>query len=111
MKKHFGDRKIVFIVGAMADKDVKGMMSMLVPLADSFIALKPNNPRAMEAEKLAKLLSQLGAKAESAPTCSSGVKRALDRAGKEGVVACLGSLYFSGEIRFAYENIMGECYE
>ena len=82
-------------------------MSMLLPLADSFIALKPDNPRAMEAERLSELLSQLGAKAESAPTCSSGVKLALDRAGKKGIVACLGSLYFSGEIRQAYLSLAG----
>lgn len=107
LKNHFGDRKIVFLVGAMADKDVKGMMSMLLPLADSFIALKPNNPRAMEAQALAELLSQLGAKAEAAPTFSSGVKTALDRAGKDGIAACLGSLYFSGEIRQAYLSLTG----
>ncbi len=104
---HFGDRKITFIVGAMADKDVKGMMSMLLPLAESFIALKPDNPRAMSAEDLAKLLRELGAKAESASTVYSGVKSALDKAGKNGIVACLGSLYFSGEIRGAYLSLTG----
>lgn len=109
--EHFADRKIVFVVGAMADKDVKGMMSMLLPLADSFIAVKPDNPRAMEAEDLAKLLSELGAKSESRSTVSDGVKTALDRAGASGIVACLGSLYFSGEIRLAYENLTGECHE
>ncbi len=107
LKEHFGDRKIVFVVGAMADKDVKGMMSMLIPLAESFVAVKPDNPRAMEAEKLAQLLSQLGAKAESASSVFLGVRSALDRAGKKGIVACLGSLYFSGEIRQAYLSLTG----
>ncbi len=105
--EHFRDRKITFVVGAMADKDVKGMMSMLLPLADSFIAVKPDNPRAMKAEELAKLLSELGAKAQSCDTVAQGVKSALDRAGKDGIVACLGSLYFSGEIRQAYLCLSG----
>lgn len=107
LEEHFGDRKITFVVGAMADKDVKGMMSMLLPLADSFIAVKPDNPRAMEAEDLAKLLSELGAKAQSRNTVADGVKTALDRAGNDGIVACLGSLYFSGEIRQAYLSLSG----
>lgn len=106
LKEHFGDRKIVFVVGAMADKDVKGMMGMLLPLAKFFIAVKPDNPRAMEAENLAELLSELGADAESCDTIAKGVKTALDRAGKDGIVACLGSLYFSGEIREAYLELV-----
>ena len=111
LAEHFKGRKITFVVGAMADKDVKGMMSMLVPLSDSFIAVKPDNPRAMEAEDLAKLLSELGAKAESCSTVSDGVKTALDRAGKKGIVACLGSLYFSGEIRKAYLELTEKSHE
>ena len=108
---HFGGRKIHFVVGAMADKDVKGMMGMLLPLADSFIAVKPDNPRAMKAEDLAKLLSELGAKAQSCDTVAQGVKTALDRAGNDGIVACLGSLYFSGEIRKAYLELMEKSHE
>lgn len=105
--EHFRDRKITFVVGAMADKDVKGMMSMLLPLADSFIAVKPDNPRAMEAEDLACLLSDLGAKSQSRDTVADGVKTALEKAGNNGIVACLGSLYFSGEIRQAYLSLSG----
>ncbi len=108
LKEHFGDKKIHFVVGAMADKDVSGMMSMLLPLAGSFVAVKPDNPRAMEAEDLAKLLCNMGAKSESADSIEKGVKTALDKAGKDGIVACLGSLYFSGEIRQAYFKISGE---
>ena len=105
---HFGDRKIHFVVGAMADKDVKGMMSMLIPLAHSFIAVKPDNPRAMEANTLAELLCDLGAKAESCDSIKEAIKKAITQAGKDGVVACLGSLYFSGEIRQSYLELAGK---
>lgn len=109
--EHFKDRKITFVVGAMADKDVKGMMGMLLPLADSFIAVKPDNPRAMKAKDLACLLSDLGAESQSCDTVAQGVKTALDRAGNDGIVACLGSLYFSGEIRKAYLELMEKSHE
>lgn len=108
LRDHFGGRKIVFVVGAMADKDVKGMMSMLLPLADSFIAVKPDNPRAMEAETLAELLRELGADAEGCESVADAVKNAVQKAGKDGIVACLGSLYFSGEIRQAYLSLKGD---
>ena len=108
LKNHFDGRKIHFVVGAMADKDVKGMMSMLVPMADSFIAVKPDNPRAMEAEDLSALLCSVGAKAQSCDSIGKAVKLAVEKAGKDGIVACLGSLYFSGEIRNAYLSLVGE---
>ncbi len=106
-KMHFCARKIHFVVGAMADKDVKGMMQMLIPLADSFIAVKPDNPRAMEAEELAELLRSLSGKAESAESAELAVGLSLERAGEDGIVACLGSLYFSSQIRQAYQKIKG----
>jgi len=111
LKDHFAGKKIHFVVGAMADKDVSGMMSMLTPLAESFIAVKPDIPRAMEAETLSQLLTNLGAKSESRDSIKEAVADAVEKAGKKGIVACLGSLYFSGEIRKAYLELTGECHE
>lgn len=108
LKDHFNDHKIHFVVGAMADKDVKGMMEMLIPLAESFVAVKPDNPRAMEAEALSQLLTNLGAVSESCGSIKDAVARAVKKAGKKGIVACLGSLYFSGDIRKAYLSLKGE---
>ena len=111
LKEHFHNKKIHFIVGAMADKDVRKMMKMLIPLADSFIAVKPDNPRAMEANELAQLLKSLGGKAQNCDNIKKAVAKSITNAGKEGIVACVGSLYFSGEIRQSYLSIVSEMYE
>jgi len=105
LKKHFDGKKIHFLVGAMADKDVKGMMSMLVPLSEDFIAVRPDNDRAMSAIELKELLCSIGAKAESSDSVEDGVRKLLGKAGENGICACLGSLYFSGEIRQAYRKL------
>ncbi len=102
---HFGNRKIHFVVGAMKDKDVSGMMEMLVPYSASFTTVRPDNPRAMDENELSALLISLGANAESRSSVHDAVLRAMLLAGKNGVVACLGSLYFSGEIRRAYSSL------
>lgn len=100
----FPDRKIHFVVGAMADKDVTSMMEMLTELADTFYAVTPDNTRALKAEKLAELLQEMGARAFFFDSVEEGVKAAIKAAGKDGIIACLGSLYFSGEIRKAYNK-------
>lgn len=105
---HFGGRKIHFLVGVMADKDVESMMKMLIPLATDFVTVRPDNDRAMSASELRNLLTGLGASAVSENTVYDGVKRVLSLAGNDGICAALGSLYFSGDVRKAYEDIKNE---
>jgi len=100
---YFADRKIVFLLGVMADKDVKKMLSELLPLAQCFVTATPANPRAMPAAELAAELIGMGASAEAAGTIPEGVHRAMELAGREGVVCALGSLYFSADVRRAVE--------
>ena len=101
---HFGDEKLTFVIGVMADKDVDTMISMVAPLAKEFFTARPDNPRAMSAEDLAKLLSKHGAKATPCTSVQSAVDTAIASVGKDGTVIALGSLYFSAEIRAAVEN-------
>jgi len=105
LRKLYPKRKIVFLTGVMADKDAKTMMSELVPISKCFITVKPNNPRAMDADKLAGLLRLLGAQAEAAASIKTGVSAAMEKAGKDGVIAAVGSLYFSEDIRQAFGSL------
>ena len=85
---------------------------MLVPLADDFVTVRPENDRAMSSQDLKELVVQLGGKAQSCNSVKDGVKLVLKKAGQDGICACLGSLYFSGEIRLAYmEFNKGKAYE
>ncbi len=108
LKTHFKDTKIHFVVGAMADKDVEGMMSLIVPMAERFYAVRPDNDRAMPAKDLCELLQKLGADAVFCDSIEDAVHLATENAGNDGVVAALGSLYFSGDIRRAYNKVMGK---
>lgn len=94
--------KWVFLLGVMEDKDVGDMLESLVPLAERFVTVRPDSPRAMDADVLAELLNaRFGAFAMAAESVESGVALAKGLAGKNGAVCALGSLYFSGEIRSA----------
>ena len=104
LRKLFPGRKFTFVTGVMADKDVEKILGLIVPLAERFITVCPDNPRAMKADVLAGRIRALGVDAQPAETVAAGVKQAIDIAGKDGVVCALGSLYMSGDIRQCFPN-------
>lgn len=102
LKTFFPGQKLWFLIGIMADKDVRSVARLLAPLAAGFAAVEPPNPRAMKAGELAALLSaETGAPALPFPTIGEGAAWVLAQAGKDGVCAALGSLYFSAQVREA----------
>ncbi|MDR0839577.1 MAG: bifunctional folylpolyglutamate synthase/dihydrofolate synthase [Oscillospiraceae bacterium] len=101
LRSLFGEKKLVFLVGVMADKDVGTMMGAIAPLAGAFVAVAPHNPRAMGAGALAAMLGGYGVPVEAFADIGEGVARAIQLAGVGGAVAALGSLYFSADVRSA----------
>ncbi|MBO4331159.1 MAG: bifunctional folylpolyglutamate synthase/dihydrofolate synthase, partial [Oscillospiraceae bacterium] len=95
LREYFPGRKLVYVVSMMADKDVAGTLELLVPTAELFVAVEAPNSRAMKPGELAKLVRSMGAKAAAFDRIDTGVRYALERAGKDGAVAALGTLYFS----------------
>ncbi len=102
---YFPDKKIHILIGVMADKDVDEMVNILLPVAHSFVAVKPDNPRAMAAKTLCEKLRACGMKAEYAENIPDGVRMVLDHAQSTDICAALGSLYFSGDVRTAYQTL------
>lgn len=101
----FPDRKFTFVTGVMADKDVEEILGLITPIASRFFTVKPNNPRAMDAQVLADRIRALGVEAVACDNVADGVRRAMDAEGKDGVACALGSLYMSGEVRECFPNI------
>jgi dihydrofolate synthase/folylpolyglutamate synthase len=92
-------RKIHAICGIMADKDISGVLGRVLPLCKSLVAVKPSNPRAMPAEKLAMLAEEYLQDAETAESMEQAMRMALEKAKGGGAVLIFGSLYLAAEIR------------
>ena len=86
MERYFPDEPLTIIYGAMADKDISGMYSHIVPMSDIFYTTTPNNSRSMPKEQLAEKIELLGAKAKACCDFEDAIERALERAGENGVV-------------------------
>ena len=60
LKNILGDKKAVFLMGVLADKDYKQVLDFIKPYASEFICLTPFSERALSAEKLNDGLSSDG---------------------------------------------------
>ena len=97
-KAHLPGKKAVFLLGMMADKDINAMLEPIIPIASSFIAVTPDNPRSMPATQLAEKLRKFGLRVAACSSVYDGVKEAISIAGNGGIVFSLGSLYLYREV-------------
>ncbi|MCC8075166.1 MAG: bifunctional folylpolyglutamate synthase/dihydrofolate synthase [Clostridiales bacterium] len=104
LRMNFPEQRFTFLFAVMADKDVAEMIQLLAPLAERFVTVTADNPRAVSARELAKMLTEAGVEAVAAPSVEEGVALALELAGKKPVCA-LGTLYFSGDVRRALDAL------
>ena len=96
LQDRFPQQKFTFLISVMADKDVTGILTPILPLAKEFVTVRANLPRAMPAEELAARIIALGGTAQAA-----GVALAQSLAGANGPICALGTLYFSADVRQA----------
>lgn len=105
IQDYLAGRKVIALTGVLADKDYGDMFRPVLPLIHEFVCITPDNPRKMEATDLARYLEEAGAKATPCQTAPDGVRTAMEKAGKDGVVLCFGSLYSIGAIRDALKEV------
>ena len=101
IRDYLKDRKIIALTGVLADKDYGEMYRPMMPYIQEFVCITPPNPRKLDAPELAEHLRRVGATATACETIAQGVQTAIQKAGKDGVVLCFGSLYTIGDIRNA----------
>lgn len=91
--------KWLFVMGVMADKDYRQMLSLIAPLAKAIIAAQPDYYRALSSQKLKEVIGKEG----SIPVYDGGdIPSALALAQEKanGSPICVfGSLYQAGEVR------------
>lgn len=105
IQDYLAGRKIIVLTGVLADKDYADMYKPVMPLVQEFVCITPPNPRKLDAALLAQYLTNAGAVATACGSITEGVRTAMEKAGKDGVVLYFGSLYAIGSVRDALEQI------
>ena len=96
LRDAFPNRRIVFALGILADKDYHEMLSLFAPLASAWVCITPPNARALPAADMAIAVRELVGEdvvVQVADGFADAAKRALALAGDDGVVCACGSLY------------------
>ena len=99
LQEEFTYRRLIIVLGIMADKDLWGMLHRLAPLADHVILTRPRYERAAEPESLRKMAGEFANRTELIRSVPQALKRAMTMATAEDLVVVTGSLYFIGEVK------------
>ena len=100
LERVFGDRRKVFLLGFSHDKDIAGMLKVLLPMASAVVLTRSDSPRAAEPEEVAALASDLGAtQVETVTPAAAALDHARDLAGPGDLLCITGSFFLAGNLR------------
>ncbi|MCD7837141.1 MAG: bifunctional folylpolyglutamate synthase/dihydrofolate synthase [Lachnospiraceae bacterium] len=96
---YFTNRKIIYIMGILRDKEYDKIISATVKYANEIITVTPpDNPRAMTAFELAKEIAGLHPDVTAADSLEEAVEMSMLLAEPEDVIIAFGSLSYLGRL-------------
>jgi len=91
--------RIILVIGILGDKDYGGILSELLPLADSVVVTRPDYGRAMDVQILASEVRKLHGSVNTADTMTTAIEKARQTASSGDLILITGSLYIVGDAR------------
>ena len=96
---YFTNRKIIYIMGILRDKEYDKIIALTHEYADHIITVtSPGNPRAMSAYELAQEVAKVHPKVTAVDSLEEAVEMSHLLAGSEGVIIAFGSLSYLGRL-------------
>jgi dihydrofolate synthase/folylpolyglutamate synthase len=110
LKRALGEfkyRRLILVLGILADKDWRGMIRRLAPLAHRVILTRPPEERALAPEALAAEAMRWSGSVDAVNEPREAIRRALEMAGRDDLVCVAGSLYLVGAVRHLFISSKG----
>ncbi len=92
-------RRLVAVMGILADKDYAYCIPEIAKRADAFVACTPTSPRALDAADCADVARAHCPHVEAMSDIAAAVDRGLELTGKDDVMLICGSLYVIGSAK------------
>jgi dihydrofolate synthase / folylpolyglutamate synthase len=101
LQEDFSNHRLVVVLGVLKDKDLKTMVSTIVPISDVIIVTKSCNPRAADPSVLQELITALDV--DKTVVVEDSIPRAINHAKRivrqKDLICVTGSLFTVGEAR------------
>ncbi len=96
---YFTNRRIIYIMGMLKDKDVEKVIEMTHSYADQIITVTtPNAKRTLSAFELASMVAKVHPNVTAVDSMEEAVEMSKLLCGKEDVILAFGSLSFQGKL-------------
>lgn len=110
IQKHFTNKKIIFIIGVLRDKEYEKMMQLLCPKAACVYTITPNSPRGLDAKDLQLVASKYCERVMACEQIKDAIAAAnvsyqtFENDGQEAVIIAWGSLSYIGQLKELLEE-------
>ncbi len=100
VRRSFSYRRLILVLGVSKDKDIKGILKELIPLADAVVLTKARIvERALEPEKIRPQITPADKDVVMTQSVGDALKTACAKAAPQDLVLVAGSLFVVGEAR------------
>ena len=99
LQKDLSYRRLILVLGIMADKDIAGILRRLLPLAQVVIFSRPRYERAAPPETLAAVAGEMAIEHHVIADLGEAIQKARSLARPEDLIVVTGSLFTIGEAR------------
>lgn len=97
LKTFYPNQRFTFVVGILRHKNETAILRILSRIADRFVFVKPNSPRAIPPDKLQAIASGHSVPCEVIPSVEEAMRHVLEEGG--GPIFVTGSFYTVGEVK------------
>lgn len=99
LENYFPNKRVIFIMGVLRDKDYKAMIQAILPRAFMVISITPDSERALPADELAIFIRPYCKNIVVSDTIESAIRTSLEAADVNDIICVFGSLYYIGKVR------------
>ena len=98
LQNNFTNRRLIYIMGVLSDKDYEQMVQILAPVADKIYTVAPDNPRALSSKELCRCVSKYHQNVEERQRLAACLSEVKQKAEKDDVIIICGTLSFQNEL-------------
>lgn len=99
IKKEFVYKRLFLVLGIMADKDIKGILSKLAPLAHTVILTRPKTERAASLDMLYREIKPYAKSVKLIDNVEDACRVAVSMSNSNDMICITGSVFTVGEAR------------